>query len=341
MGLSRSRLCRETFAAAIRFHARGLWKQYPDDHCMALRVPGEKHPLFASILGNAGQAYGLALTRGERALDSLLFILGYGPAHVDVDEDGSHLSFTMTPLREIPPEHRKFLRKARFAGRRESEVPFFMSKEAGKLAREIDPHEAEIFLYALNGILKAFEAGVLDAGPIQHAEEILTLTISGDPLDPDVTAESLRYDAAPSSPVEPLADVPRELSALPRLSATWLVGFPVMPTWIADDEREIRALLVVDESSQAILCAEAMPAGNEAEAAAFLFAVFQGDNSQNTTGVPSAMVFASRKLFELLSVPLENLGVSCSHEPIIPALSDIATDLSEYLSDMERELAEI
>jgi len=132
MHLGKSRVYRETLAAATAFHARRLWEEYGPDECFALIVPGRDRPLFASIVGRGGTDFGLMLTCGEHAYRDMLAKV-VGDEH---DEDAAAVAaivgFRMVPLRTIPARCRHFLDAAKFSGDRHSIVPQFMVKEPGK-----------------------------------------------------------------------------------------------------------------------------------------------------------------------------------------------------------------
>jgi len=102
MALSGSRLCRETVKAALAFHGRRLWEEFEDSDVFALRVPGEPHLVFASILGALGIDEGLALFRGETAFQDYLRILESDDDDEDAIRQSSAIMFTMVGLEHIP-----------------------------------------------------------------------------------------------------------------------------------------------------------------------------------------------------------------------------------------------
>jgi len=196
MSLTESRLYRETLAAAIAFHARKLWLEHGDDECFAMVVPGEEHPVFASIMGQAGREFGLVLFRGPTVGSDLMDVLGSDEPENAFQDDLTFLSFSMTRYEDVAPEGRSFLARAGVAGRRQDIVPFFFAKEPGKAPRKLTQPEVKTYLYALKGTLKAKEAGLLVPMPFRPGEETLTLLLSGDPLDPEVTTECRRLGSS-------------------------------------------------------------------------------------------------------------------------------------------------
>jgi len=205
MALSGSRLCRETVKAALAFHGRRLWEEFEDSDVFALRVPGEPHLVFASILGALGPDQGLALFRGETAFQDILSALDSDDDEDDANEEASTIEFTMAPLWDIPPGFRGFLNRAGFVGRRETQAPSLISNEPGRPPREINATEARLLLYALRGILTAHETGCLDPMECVTGAPLLVLDLSGEPQAPTVSAHVIE---PPDDVAEPDEDAP-------------------------------------------------------------------------------------------------------------------------------------
>ena len=317
-----SRLCRETLAAAEAFHARKLWLQYDGNECFAVVVPGEEYPLFASIMGQAGEEFGLTLFRGPNACWDLSDLLVRDPQDVGRLDEAAIIGFSMGPFAEAPPFGRSFLAKARFAGSRSSIVPCFLAKDAGREPRKLTSEEVRTCLYVLRGVLKAVDAGMLEPGPLRPGQETLTLVIGGDPLDPEVSCELRRFSRAPGSTRARLAVPAGDLSSLPRLPSRWLLGFPVLPVSIEGDDRTVRVVLIADGDSE--LMVEAKPIqGGVAEAVEVVCEAFRGHNALEVKGLPREVAVANRELFNALCPMLDSLGVPCRYEPGIRLLDGI------------------
>jgi len=336
MNLSRSRLYRETLNAAMRFHSRRLWERFEYPHSFAVSVPGEEHPMLASIMGQGEQEFGLCLTRGKDAFRGMMAILESDAFNDDLVDVCPFMGFSMTRFEEVPPPGRKFLNTAKFRPGPGSIVPLFLAKEPGKHVREITRSEATKLLYALNGILKALDEGVLEPERLQEGRDVLTLTVDGDPMWPDVSVGFRSYEGSSASKVVALPVFPPDLKGLPRLSERWLIGFPVLPLAIEKDEREIRMLVIVEEASELILQGESLLGGGVEEAAEAVFKAFRGDNFLDEKGLPKEVVISSRLLFERLSPVLDSLGVRCTYQQEIPRV-DGAVDY--VLSGMTEDAA--
>jgi len=320
MELSQSRLYRETFSAAMAFHARRLWLEHGNDECFAVVVPEEEHPMLASIMGQGGEEFGLMLFRGPDAYVHLMAMLGAEPGDTEMPDNATFMGFSMTRFAHVPPFGRIFLKKAGATCTRESVAPFFVAKDVGRQPRAVTPQEVKKFLYVLQGIMKAKDGGILTPNPIRDAQKVLALHLSDDALSPDVKVESW-CPAAPHSDTQ-VVDTPADLHDLPRLDARWLIGFTTMPVAIHDDDRTVHMVLVVDEESEMVVIGEAIQ-GGVWDGVRVVFDAFRGKNPLKSRGIPREIVISSGELFRAVKPCLERLGVNCRHEPCIPLLDEI------------------
>jgi hypothetical protein len=326
-------LFRRLFETATEFCDLRLWEIYANAHCFAVEVEEEEHPLFASILGNAGEEFGLSLMRGRDGYDRLLDL--FDPDFNDaIGEQMNAIGCTLTPMSMIPPD---FRRPFRLAGRpwnaKGAVVPFFLVKEAGKRARGLRAEEARLVLHVLNGVLTAHHNDLLTPKLLMPGDEMLTLVLSGDVSDPEVTAQWVVYEESP----EPAAGAPRSravdgIESLPILPQRWLVGFPVLPVAIDGDDRTVRAVLVMDAASELIIGTDIV-SGNDTEAACDYVCQMLA----KTEGLPREMVFSSRELFDATAAGFEELGVTCTLEAKVPVLDRAVSELTEHIGPRRRK----
>jgi len=336
VNLSQSRLYRELVAAATDFHSRRLWTHCDNDDCFAVVVPEEEHPMFASIMGQAGEEFGVMLFRGPEACDNLLSMLASHPADVDMPDNTAFMGFSMTRFSEIPSFSRAVLRKAKLTCRRESVDPFFVAKDSGRQPRGLASDELRKCLYALRGILRAYEDGMLQPTPLGEEADVLTLTVSGDVLDPGVSSDRQRYEKVAPSNIVALPDVPRDLANLPRLPKRWLIGFPSIPVRIRDDDRTVRTVMVVDEESELILSGEPVQGGVQ-DALEAIYKIFRGQGPVKIKGLPREVLVANRELFDAIEPVLRTLKVECGYEPSLPLLDEILDGFLGRLAGNEDE----
>jgi hypothetical protein len=336
MAMLESRLYRETLAAAEAFHARKLWLEFENDDCFAVVVPGEEQPMLASIMGQSGQEYGLVLFRGPNACSCLMSMLDRDPQDMGVAEETAFMGFSVGRYDETPPFGRSFLARARFTGRHSDTVPCFLVMDAGRHPRAPTRDEVESLLYALKGILKARDTGILEPEPLRPGKETLTLVIGGDPRDPEVSKEHRRYGVVALGIDSAAPCTAMELQDLPRLPSRWLIGFPTLPVTIQNDDRVVQSVLIVDETTELILTAHPVQGGTH-EAVDVVIRAFQGENAQKTRGVPEEILIANRELFNALWPALDSAGVPCRYEPAIPLLDEVLRGLLNWCDDPDAE----
>jgi hypothetical protein len=336
MSLTESRLYRETLAAAMAFHARKLWLEYENDECAAVVVPGEEHPMLASIMGQGGEEFGLVLFRGPAAGRSLLRILERDVRENDAPDDAPFVGFSMDRYEEIPPPGRSFLAKAAFTGRGRDIAPSFFAKDANREPRRVTSDEVRKCLCALKGILKARDAGLLTPPAFDAGRDTLTLVLSGDPLDPEVKTEYRRIAVQPAVPVASLSNARADLKGLPRIPGRWLLGFPSLPVSIASDDRTVRLVLIVDEPSELILVGNPVQ-GGLSEAVDRVCQALRGENTQKQSGIPAEVLITSQDLFQAIAPVLDSLGARCRYEPRLPLLDSVLRDFIKHLGDGEAE----
>ena len=328
--MNEATLYRELFETATAFCDLRLWETYANAHCFAVKVEEEEHPLFASILGNGGEEFGLSLMRGEAGYDRLLTMFS-----ADFDDDAGEqmniLGFTMTPMALIPPD---FRRPFQLAGprwtARGAVVPFFLIKELGKRPRGLCVEDARLVLHVLKGVLKAHHGGLLTPKLLMPGGEMLTLTLSGDVADPDVGTAWIKYEEGSAPTTGEAAPLVGGIESLPILPHRWFVGFPVLPIRIDNDDRTVRAVLVVDAASELILGTEVVAANDMREASNCLLHTLE-----QARGLPREMVFSSRQLFDAVAPGLESLGVTCTLQTELPVLNRVVAELVAHFGANE------
>jgi hypothetical protein len=122
-----------------------------------------------------------------------------------------------------------------------------------------------------------------------------------------------------------------DIKRLPRLNATWLVGMPTVPAGIQGDDRIMQMLLVVDEASEYVLQGQPLLGGDLREAVKIVVKTFRGGGLKGQKGVPHKVIFSSRKLHDAMAPILEQVGVKCVYEPIVPKLQAIVDDLIAHM----------
>lgn len=119
--------------AAGEFNSRKLWRRFTNSDCFGVKIADRACPdgdhgdeeMLATILGNAGEEYGLSLFRGSGAAGSFAALLASEGLGDDVLEEMDLLGFTMEAFGELLPEDQARLRDAGRHPRFDEPVPYF------------------------------------------------------------------------------------------------------------------------------------------------------------------------------------------------------------------------
>jgi hypothetical protein len=168
-------------------------------------------------------------------------------------------------------------------------------------------------------LTKASDSDDFAPTPFDDGADVLTLILSGESTAPQVSMEIQTFKVEPPTPIAPSILPPPALRQAPRISGRWIVGFPVAPMEIADDDRVVRVLLVVDAESGMILHMDAMFGDQLDKAVEALFGLFQGTAASPIRGLPQEILFAGKQLFDILGQTMKAMGVRCRFEDRHPA----------------------
>ncbi len=331
--MNKARLARELVQAALAFAGRRLWERIENDEVFGLVLPDRATPVVASVMGAAGISYGLTLFIGDDAVADARSILTTEEGDDEPLSRSAQISFSMEPWHEIGPPWRRVLELAGFRCRREALAPLFISKPSGERPRVPNSAELRMMLTALNSAMRADEEGLLTPASVTAGDDLLTLTVTGEPLHPEVTAGCVAARTpGPAVPLSPPA-LPEGLLDLPRTEARWLIAFPRTPVSVRNDNRVLRAFFVAEDGEEGPrpLDAWLLPEAEAPDAAGRLFGLFEGRPPHVSRGVPREVVFTSRMLFDLLAPALAVVGIATRYEVRVEALEDLVADCIESL----------
>ncbi|MBK9387315.1 MAG: hypothetical protein IPN34_21070 [Planctomycetes bacterium] len=134
------------------------WHDYESDSFFGLSVPGERSPMLASILGGAGEEFGLGLYRGPKVIAEVHEAMRH-EVRTPASNRTSLLSALPIPLRDLDARRRTQLRKV---GVRTDPGVLFVARDAGELPRVPSEEEEVILEWALKGTLLAHERGLIE-----------------------------------------------------------------------------------------------------------------------------------------------------------------------------------
>ena len=317
--------------AGLDFAALRLWEVLEFDEAAAFVVPGEAHPVFGVVMGQSGQEFGITLIGGSHGPWNLHQMLNADDTDEDFFDGLSFWGITLTRASDLPAPLRKALKASSVKPPRGQKVPVAVVKEAGRVIRNPTAREEKVFLYCLNGMIKAVGRDDFLPAPLDDDGGVPTLILSGPPTDPEVAIEYRVHTLTAPDRTLPTILPPDSVRQAPRIDGCWIVGFPIVPIQIGDDDRTIRALMVIDADSGMILHMDAMPGDELEKAAASLFTLVRGAAKIPVSGLPQEMIFATGMLHDALGPALKALRVSCSLDDRHPAWIEARENLNGFV----------
>jgi hypothetical protein len=304
-----NRLEKDFLAAANEFARRQLWRRFANDALFLIRVPTEEEPLVASIMGAAGQEFGLGLARGEGGFGGYVNLLHGPSSDQSFATTGDLLSVTFERWSEVPEVFRQVTLRAGPQPRRDKVVPFTFVSPPFESTRPAHRGELRSLLWVLRGILGADDAGAFEPFGLDEAgQRIFELRVDGEIKRPEVTTEVVPWpDRTVDAPL--LSMLPADLASLPRHGERWLVGGVHLPALLEGDERLTTCCLVGIESGP-LLGTEICQGDELAPAVNLLVRAFRGECPDSVQdGLPREIVFGDRRLYDTLAPALAGLDV--------------------------------
>ncbi|MBS3821460.1 MAG: SEC-C domain-containing protein [Phycisphaerae bacterium] len=324
--MTRDVLLRELITAAESFHSRRMWERFTNSDCFGVLLPGHSDLVLATVMGNAGEEHGLTVFRGAGAAKTCAQVTGGLVPGSDVIESIDMLGFSMDRFGELSPDVQASFRQAGLHPRLQDQVPTFIAKPPHRRPRWPTDDELALLRTVLTAAVAADSQGLLEPAELDDDAGICVIMAADGVGDPDI---SVTRQTPPESSVlsgpETFAASGVDLSGLPRSDARWLVGTPIMPVGVDDDDRSMQLLLVADDHGEMIL--QATPFFSEEIGKA----IDQLVATCRTHGVPSSMVFTSQRLVDALAPTLASAGVQCTYEPGHPRIAELTEDFLSHL----------
>ncbi len=312
--------------AAFELHRRRLWLEVPGDAPFLLRVPGEEHPLVASIIGHEGSDYGLVLTCGEAGFAQIESCILDGRDRAEDFEAQTFLSITLEALATIPAELRGVLSAAGFQARRESLAPYLFSKPAYRAASCPRRSKMRLRLAFLRALFAVHDAGELRPESLDRRKKrIFQIVVEGEGRAAKARAQVVPWPSS-TSPREP--EVFTELRkidlGLARLDVGWLVAFALVPGAGLKDGRNLGVSIIAELGTRRTLAMEGLESGKPRAVAAQIARLL-------AAGLPREIVFANPDLHAALAPDLAALGIPTTLDPDQADLAQIKEDLADKL----------
>lgn len=313
--------------AARELHKRTLWQRFENADCFGLRLPGEGELMVASVMGGGGEQFGLSLFRGPNAVEVFVELTTCEAPDSDLYDAMDLVGLSMDPFGEMPPHVQAYFREAGIHPKQRDLLPTPLIKPPHRQPRLPDDGELAMMLAAIKATVWADRRELLHPATADDPSGVCVIDVEGEPTDPavSVTREPLPQPGAIAQP-SVFAGSGADFTGFKRAGeAHWVVGTPSLPLGVADDDRSMQALLVIDLISGKVL--EGLPFfADELRSA-----VDQLTETLEREGMPASIAFASRNLHDALRPPLEKAGVRCGFEPGHPAVDEVTNAFLEHM----------
>lgn len=326
-------LARALVDASFELHRRRLWLEFPADAPFLIRVADEPYPIVASIIGHAGNDYGLVLMRDPDAFPRIVRALRDGDERRSDREEASVLSVAMDALGQIPVDIRKVLDAAGFHARREALAPFILSKPSGEAPRATSRAEQRLLLTCLRGVMSAQETGELAPFSLDtRRQRIQQLTIEGDWREPKTQVQVVPWpQPVPTGSAAPrrLLDVDHDI---PLRAERWIAG--LLPGFVTElhPGEHTAVFAVLDETNDRLLAMKLIDPDQIEDIVDALSDAMNGVSHEFGARRPREIVFVDAGLEEHLAAELHSLGIDTSTNPVHAQFSALAADAEEKLS---------
>ncbi|MEX1024805.1 MAG: antitoxin Xre/MbcA/ParS toxin-binding domain-containing protein [Planctomycetota bacterium] len=321
--------------AALELHRQRPWEDLDGDELLLARVPTEEEPVAVSIMGQAGQEFGLSVFRGPGAFARMARHIAGELSEERFAEESHFVGYSFEAWDALPEEFRDLLRAAGSRSRTRRAVPWILAKGPYEIARVPDRDELRTLAWVVRGVLAALEAGELETPQSGRRQRVLELEIAGDLRRPTCQVRLVdppMDEREPERPV-PLA-LPGGLRELPRSDEDWGLTRIATAATIADDPRQAAVALLLDGSG-AIVGAEVLQGDELAPLAELLTLTFRGEGQQAPKpGLPGRIRMDDERLHAALAPGLAALGIEAVFDADDPWLAAVADDLGEKLGPL-------
>ena len=327
---------RSLLNACHEFHRAKPWQTYGSHLMIGLRLPGEDHLIVASIMGSAGQEFGLQLFRGADAPDFFRRLQeGEAEWNDQLVARASMLSFSMKRAVHADEYDRKILAAAGTRFRRDGIVPTFISKRPGQVPRLMKKSDRGKLALAIRAILKADAEGLLSPRDV-WSDAMFVLNVDGPLHDPDIEVESIPHASHESPAACVLDEWVDSLQGFPRKNESWevkLASTPLHLEDISEDEFDLQTILVLVDHTDGHLLDIAIATTREPEGPTIaLLKAMGGQLPHLSPGLPREVLLDNEFLHGLMAPTLGALDIDCRLLPSLLFATRAADSLDTFIA---------
>lgn len=335
-------LWRKVYREARRFWKLGPWEWMSDSMLFGIQDPTTGEVWYASILGRAGEVFGIAFYPGREGVDCYFSVWETDPEEADWDTIASQhcLRLTFEDPEEFTARDLEVIRKLGLKFQGQDLWPLFRSLRSGYQPWYITTEEARFLSLALPQVREVALWALDNPGEIEvnlEADDLVLVRIPEDeggrewrqewqPLPPP--APLPRAEALPPGLLESLTKAAR-----PRYGI-WEVDVFAVPAVVRESEDEpgcyMASRLCVHHESGYVLATEVQPFIYRFRGFAEWIAAVLGESS---LGWPEEIWVRKPELVALLAPLCAELGIDLVYVAGLPALEEAQQSLISWLKE--------
>ncbi len=313
-------------------------------------VPGYDEPFTGSILGNAGEFFGLNLFVGK---DGLATYRSFCEDHHDLSPERlrklNMYAYELLPPPELSDENRKWIKAAGVKLLPDEYYPDFNVHRPGKVVSLPDDKDVTILLYAVKGVVQAIKNNVFAPSDLRSdSDDIFTIKTSGKSISPQI--EILNAPETKAKPTKPKAAPQKDLSGyeaqtfefrpLPRVKGIWAVHAFATMAAVGDNLMSILAVIDIAAGVRHFELLVGEQQDNVEEIWEVLRNSLKGESISSAKmcepALPDAFVFFDPQLCAIADKVFAPLNIKCT---VGDTKSELYAELERLAALMNEKLA--
>ncbi len=310
-----------------RYQDAEPWRRIDGDDIFGIDDERTGQSWYASILGQQGTVYGLAMHRGEEGLQ----VVG-GLIEQDVDYDQAATTSTSLCISRndgpIPIWYRDFLKESLGRKKGLARLPLLYLNEGTRRPRPPNADEIRLLADAMDAIAALVARAALKPAGFEPGRPMPCVRLRTDGTF-DVGEKTPAFRPPQVERYQLPADRRDAIGKLPRLDEADIVSCSIGNLTV--QERKVRVLIVIHQDGDLVLAVEAVEVNDREAMAKCLLGVYEGRNTARRIGVPREIQTDSRFFYETFKEALGEIGIRVVCVEHIPVLERFRQSLADFL----------
>lgn len=333
-------LSRALVDAAFELHSRRLWQSTESDAVFLVRIPDERQPLAATIIGHSGTDYGMVIAAGAGAWPHMLSFVTEAGHRLTDSAQATILAITMEPPSKLPPPFRALLDDAGFSSR-EGLAPFAMAVVGNRPPQPLHRSQLRTLLTVIRAVLASHDAGEFHPTAADFSvRRVLELRVEGSGRDRTVKTTAVSWPDDTRSMEPERSKWTPSARELPRIDERWSAGF-VLQQGVNRTVDGVTLLVVLRKPDGEVLGTTILGGDRMDGASELLANIFSGQaRNDGVRGLPREIVFGDDALAGECRADLVKLGVAVSvdhgDETLMLLEREMNADLDRGAASLDR-----